>query len=59
MKENKEFALKVKSIRERQNMTIEELAEKGVTLENYYDNDNFITISLSLWGNTVCPYGAN
>ena len=29
MKENKEFALKVKSIRERQNMTIEELAEKS------------------------------
>ena len=29
MKENKEFALKVKSIRERQNMSIEELAEKS------------------------------
>ena len=29
MKENKEFALKVKSIRERQQMTIEELAEKS------------------------------
>ncbi|AMK15363.1 transcriptional regulator, XRE family with cupin sensor [Methanobrevibacter olleyae] len=29
MKENKEFALKVKSIRERQNMSVEELAEKS------------------------------
>lgn len=34
MEENKEFALKVKSIRERQNMSIEELAEKsGVKLD--------------------------
>ncbi len=29
MEENKEFALKVKSIRERQNMSLEELAEKS------------------------------
>jgi cytoskeletal protein RodZ len=29
MEQNKEFALKVKSIRERQNMSIEELAEKS------------------------------
>ena len=34
MEENKEFAIKVKSIRERQNMSIEELAEKsGVKLD--------------------------
>jgi transcriptional regulator with XRE-family HTH domain len=34
MEQNKEFALKVKSIRERQNMSIEELSEKsGVKIE--------------------------
>ena len=42
MKENKEFALKVKSIRERQNMSIEELAEKSdLLLRTAAEFDNY------------------
>ena len=49
MEENKNFALKVKSIRERQQMTIEEVAEKSGVKIDVLKAKSFITKSIFIF----------